>query len=373
MMVFLRRCLLLLCLMSGKVWAVLPDADTFFLAVENGREEKITAWLDEGLDPNFQGSQIGTGLMIAAWHGNIRLMTLFVERGADTGRRNRNGEQALQLAAWNGHREAVQWLLDRGVAINRDGKQWGALHYAAFNGHTGIADLLIGRGAEINARSPNGSTPLMLAAREGREDMAKRLIAAGADSKAKNDWGDSALTLSMRYDHYHLGKMISTAEEFAAAVQAPKESFGEATRSVQAPDEIELWLKKIREAEAKKQPTDELRKQLMSAAEKSRLDEKPIKMQQRVMPRSYEPRSIVITASRSKAGAERAQITEGRATVAPERARTKGAETAAPLDKGQLSASQIIELTRQIRLAESRGQPTEKMKKRLFDAVESMK
>lgn len=109
------------------------------------------AWLDEGLSPEFQGNQIGTGLMIAAWHGNIPLMSLFVERGAKPRKRaNQNGEQALQLAAWNGHLSLIKWLLDPGAVINRDGNYWGALHYAVSNGHTEIARYLIGRGAAIS-------------------------------------------------------------------------------------------------------------------------------------------------------------------------------------------------------------------------------
>ena len=80
---------------------------------------------------------------------------------------NNNGEQAVQLAAWNGHAKAVAWLLERGAVLNRDGKQWDALHYAVFNGHTDLAADLIKRGANVNARAPNGSTPLMMAARGG--------------------------------------------------------------------------------------------------------------------------------------------------------------------------------------------------------------
>jgi hypothetical protein len=215
-----------LSLFATTATAALPDPITLAWAVERGDLKKVSAWFDEGLDPEALGNQIGTGLMIAAWNGNIEMMQLFVDHGANPRRANRNGEQPLQLAAWNGHLEAVKWLLEHGATINRDGNYWGALHYAVFNGHVALAKYLIERGAEINARSPNGSTPLMMAAREGREELSQTLLDAGADVKARNDWGDSALTLAMRYDHYQLGKMISTAEEFAVAVKAPKESFG---------------------------------------------------------------------------------------------------------------------------------------------------
>ena len=361
-------------LLASGAWAALPDPVEFAWAVENNDQSKIRAWLDEGLSPEFQGNQIGTGLMIAAWHGNIPLMSLFVERGANPRRANQNGEQALQLAAWSGHLEAVKWLLDHGAVINRDGNYWGALHYAVFNGHTEIARYLIGRGAAVNATSPNGSTPLMMAAREGREDLAKILIDSGADPKAKNDWGDSALTLAMRYDHYRLGKLISSAEEFAVAVKAPKESFGEPSRSAAVPSEIDELLRQIREAEAAKKPTDDLRKKLMLAVDTFRHDAKPIKTQRRTMPLPYQPgRSIVITAKRGQPGTERAQMVNNPQKTATSRGKAPPGTISITRGKPPPTAGQIADLSRQIRLAEAKGESTEELKKQLFEAVEQMK
>ena len=97
-----------------------PDPVAFSWAIERGDVASVRQWFDEGLDPEFQGSQFGTGLMHAAWHGNIEMMQLFLSHGANPRRVNRNGEQALQLAAWNGHMEAVKWLLSNGAPINRD-------------------------------------------------------------------------------------------------------------------------------------------------------------------------------------------------------------------------------------------------------------
>ena len=365
---------LALFLFAGAVRAELPNPNSFAWAVERGDVKKVKEWFDEGLDPEFVGSQIGTGLMIAAWHGNIPLMALFVERGANPRRANQNGEQPLQLAAWNGHLEAVKWLLDHGAAINRDGKYWGALHYAVFNGHTEIAKHLIGRGAAINATSPNGSTPLMMAAREGREDLAKILIDSGADPQAKNDWGDSALTLAMRYDHYRLGKLISSAEEFAVAVKAPKESFGEPSRSAAVPSEIDELLRQIREAEAAKKPTDDLRKKLMLAVDTFRHDAKPIKTQRRTMPLPYQPgRSIVITAKRGQPGTERAQMVNNPQKTATSRGKAPPGTISITRGKPPPTAGQIADLSRQIRLAEAKGESTEELKKQLFEAVEQMK
>ncbi len=369
-----RALILVLCLFAGTAWAALPDPVAFGWAVERGDAQKIKAWLDEGLDPDFQTTQLGSGMMIAAWYGNIEMMKLFLERGANPRRANRNGEQALQLAAWNGHMEAVKWLLDNGAALNREGNYWGALHYATFNGHQALAKYLIERGAEVNARSPNGSTPLILAAREGREELAKVLLESGADTKAKNDWGDSALTMAMRYDHYRLGKMISSPEEFEIAVKAPKESFGEASRSASAPSEIEELLRKIREAEAEGRPSEELHKQLLDAVNAFRRNAIKQRNANRVMP--LPPKSIVITAKRGKPGAERAQVmVDGKPAGAQGAPLPTGKNASIAITPVNQSATQaqIAELMRQIRLTEAQGQPADELRRQLAEAVKSLK
>ena len=366
-------------LLLGQALAALPDPVAFSWAVERGDVAKVRGWLDEGLDPEFQGQQIGTGLMSAAWHGNIEMMQLFLERGANPRRANRNGEQALQLAAWNGHLEVVKWLLDHGAPLNRDGNYWGALHYAAFNGHKELARYLVERGANVNARAPNGSTPLMMAAREGREELTTLLLEAGADTKSRNDWGDTALTLAMRYDHYRVGKMISSPEEFAIAVKAPKEDFGVPSRSASAPSEIEELLAKIREAEAAGQPSEELHAQLRQRVNEMRAQAFAQREVRRPAPLPYRPNSIVVTAKRNQFGGERAQITAtdrtGRKAPAPAQAKKGQAVPTikvTPVDRGAIQA-RIAELMRQIRLAEAQGRPAAALRQELYDAVEAQK
>ena len=372
-----RWLLLAVCLCSSLALAALPDPVTFNRAIEQDNIAKVRTWLDEGLDPEFRGAQFGTGLMIAAWYGHIDLMALFIERGANPRRANQNGEQPLQLAAWNGHTEAVRWLLAHGAVLNRDGLHWGALHYAVFNGHQELADELIAGGADVNARTPNSSTPLMLAARENREELAKTLLEAGADPKLVNDWDDTALTMAMRYDHYRLGKMLSSPEEFAIAVKAPKESFGEPVRSASAPSEIETILQQIREAEADGQPSEALHKQLLTAVEAFRRSStrvaSPTKTPNRTMPLPYQPKSIVITGSRNRFGGERAQI-----VAAPAAAKAKAALPAAasisitPVDQ-RAKQAQIAELMRQIRLREAQGGVADDLRQSLAEVVDSLK
>jgi hypothetical protein len=366
-------------LWAGQALAALPDPVAFSWAVERGDIATVRTWLDEGLDPEFSGQQFGTGLMNAAWHGNIEMMQLFVEHGANPRRVNRNGEQALQLAAWNGHLEAVKWLLEHGAPVNRDGNHWGALHYAVFNGHQELVNYLIERGANVNARSPNGSTPLMMAAREGRDELVKRLLETGADTKSRNDWGDTALTLAMRYDHYRVGKMISSPEEFEIAVKAPREDFGVPSRSASAPSEIEELLEKIREAEAAGLPSEQLRAQFRQRVSEMQAQSIARRQARRPVPLPYQPKSMVITAKRNQFGGERAQITANvrsarkpEASVPVKKGKTMSVTKVTPADRNPIQA-RIAELMRQIRLAEAQGRPAEALRQELYEAVEAQK
>lgn len=230
--------------------AELPDPVRFGVRMEMGDIAQAREWLEAGLEPDFFADRIGTGLMIAAWGGNIPLMELFVSRGADVNKTNEAGEPALLHAAWRGNLDAVKWLLEHGAQVNRKPLQWTALHYAVFAGHDDIAQYLIERGADINARSTNGSSVLMMAVYEGREELARKLVALGADRGIKNDRGDGALEWAMRYKQLRIARLVSEPQQFAAAASLPKEHWGEPVRSLPAeeapapaaPGEIEQLL-----------------------------------------------------------------------------------------------------------------------------------
>ena len=217
----------------------LPTPTAFVTNLELGDLDQAKAWLDAGLPPDFMGSRIGSGLMIGAWEGNIDMMRLFISRGADINRMNGNGETAIILAAWRGQLEAVKWLVDRGARINAPPRQWSPLHYAVFAGHRPVVDYLMEQGADINALSTNGSSVLMMAIYEGREELARMLIEKGAERSFRNDWGDGALEWAMRYNQLNIARMITNPEEFNIAINKPKETWGEPTRSLRMSKELE--------------------------------------------------------------------------------------------------------------------------------------
>lgn len=209
-----------------------PDPVAFATQMEIGNLTQAERWLQAGMSPDFMASRIGSGLMIAAWEGNLDLMALFVKYGASLEQSNANGETALTLAAWRGKTRAVDWLLERGARLDPPAGQWGALHYAAFAGHLDLVEKLLARGADINARSPNGSTALMLAIYDGHATVAGRLLEKGAQRDLKNDWGDGAMEWAMRFDRLDIAKRLATPDEYRAAVDQPREKWGDAQRSL---------------------------------------------------------------------------------------------------------------------------------------------
>lgn len=228
--------------------ATLPDPVEFSNAVEMGDLERVAGWLDEGLSPDFEGRPIGTGLMIGAWTGNIPMLELFAARGADLNKTNSIGEQALLHAAWKGQLKALRWLLEHGATINRQGKEWAAIHYASFAGHDSVVSDLLARGADVNALSTNGSTPLMMAAREGREGIAVRLLQAGADAAVRNEWDDDALRWAARNNNARIAKLIETSDPgLRKPLVRPNEV---ARRSIPVMDEADKLLAEARRLEA---------------------------------------------------------------------------------------------------------------------------
>jgi len=350
-------------------WAAVPDPVALGAAVEAGNVQAVSAWLDQGMNPDTETDRIGTGLMVAAWEGNIDMMSLFASRGANINKTNRFGEQALQLAAWRGHLDAVRWLLDHGASVKRNGKNWSALHYAVYAGHEDIARLLLDRGADVNGRAPNNSTALMMAALTGHEDLAAMLLTAGANPALTTDRGETALTWAMRYGNYRIAKLVSSSAAFAQAARTPPEAFGPATQSVPAPSEIASLLNEIRQAQARRQPAGELRQRLAEAIARFKAAEKAeaAKDGQDVAGR----RPVLHITARRRGGGERAEVVNGDVPpiVAPN-TKTK-ARRLANYDETKLN--EFKRLLDQLNRAKAEGRPTAALRQAVREAYRRLK
>ena len=73
-----------------------------------------------------------------------------------------------------------------------------------------IVEYLLEQSAYIDAESPNGTTPLMMAAMYGSPEAVKVLIQAGADLDHKNQLGLSALDFAVRGQRQNSKELIET-------------------------------------------------------------------------------------------------------------------------------------------------------------------
>jgi ankyrin repeat protein len=189
--------------------------DDFFSAIVRDDPEVIAGLLRRGFDPNTRDAKGQVGLTLALQNGSNKAVgALLAARRTNVEARNAQQESPLMMAALKGNVEAVKALLARDADVNKPG--WTALHYAASAGtpeHVVIIRLLLEQHAYIDAASPNGTTPLMMAAHYGSNDAVQLLLDEGADPQLKNQLGLTAMDFALK-----VGRSES-AEKIAAAIR----------------------------------------------------------------------------------------------------------------------------------------------------------
>jgi len=179
----------------------------FFRAVNVDNAGKVAELLNRGFDPNTVSESGQVALYMAMLEDCPNVATvLLASPSLKVDATNAVGETALMMAALNGRLDWAKKLLDRGAQVQKPG--WSPVHYAASGPSTELLALLLDRGADINAQAPNGSTPLMMAARFGTEDSVKLLVQRGADKKLLNDRNLSAADLARNLDRTWLLRLL---------------------------------------------------------------------------------------------------------------------------------------------------------------------
>ena len=182
--------------------------DDFFAAVAQDDAAKLSELLGRGFDPNTVDPAGHAGLLLAIKASSQKVTKLLVNAPQiKIEVRNGADESPLMLAALKGELALCQLLIDKGADINKPG--WAPLHYAATNGHIAVMQLLLDGNAYIDAASPNGTTPLMMAARYGTPTAVKLLLEAGADPLLKNDQALSAINFAMAVNRTESADIIA--------------------------------------------------------------------------------------------------------------------------------------------------------------------
>lgn len=183
--------------------------EDFFKAVQLDDARTVQSLLRRGFDPNTVNPAGLSGLMLAVREPSLKVAEVLAAwPQTKVELRNDKDESPLMLAALKGHLALVKKLVERDADVNKTG--WTALHYAASGGHVQVIDFLLENSAYIDAESPNGTTPLMMAAMYGSPESVKLLIQAGADLNVKNMVGKTALDFAVRADRQNSKELIET-------------------------------------------------------------------------------------------------------------------------------------------------------------------
>ncbi len=191
--------------------------EDFFAAIKKDDAGTVSSLLKRGFDPNTRDEKGLHGLHLALQEPSLKVAAVLMDWDKTTVEsRNAVDESPLMLASLKGLLPVVLKLIERGADVNKPG--WAPLHYAATKGHLEVMDVLLKNHAYIDAASPNGSTPLMMAAMYGTPSAVKLLLEAGADPSLKNVQGLTAIDFAQR------DKRLDSAEIIAAFVrgQQPK-------------------------------------------------------------------------------------------------------------------------------------------------------
>ncbi|HZR22354.1 MAG TPA: ankyrin repeat domain-containing protein [Vicinamibacterales bacterium] len=162
----------------------MADSAAFIDAIKAGEFDRVKLMVTA--DPALVEARSGKGesaILTAVYHGQKDIVNLLVARGADL---------TIFEASAAGEVERIERLIDRGEPVNGfspDG--WTPLHLAAFFGHVKILEMLLGQDADVAAisRNSNGNTPLHAALAGNRKFVAGLLIGHGADVNAVDKAG----------------------------------------------------------------------------------------------------------------------------------------------------------------------------------------
>lgn len=213
-----RACLArLACVTAFGLGLGLPAAagsfDDFFRALHRDDAQALQGLALRGFDMNTRDESGQPPLLVAIRAEAVRAAEFLARQPQmDLDALNANGENALMLAALSGYQDLMRLLVEQGAEVNKPG--WTPLHYAAtYSGPASaeMVEFLLDQNAYIDAESPNGTTPLMMAARYGENRVVRLLLDAGADPMLRNERGLTALDFASAAERRDNAELIAKA------------------------------------------------------------------------------------------------------------------------------------------------------------------
>jgi uncharacterized protein len=190
--------------------------DDFFAAIKRNNLSPLLGLLLRGFDVNTLDEKGSHGLHVALRADSLEVaIYLATLTGVNVDSLTPQGESPLMIALLRGHFTVAQALVKHGADVNKPG--WTPLHYAATHaGPDALAQVafLLENHAYIDAESPNGTTPLMMAAQYGEPEVLRLLLKEGADARLANQQKLTAIDFAVR------GSRPTSAEILRTHLQA---------------------------------------------------------------------------------------------------------------------------------------------------------
>jgi len=193
--------------------------EDFFAAVKHDDVTEIQRLAQRGFDLNTLNRRGEHALFLAMRDDAVKVAGFLLDQpGVQVEVRTPNDESPLMMAALKGRLALATRLIEREAEVNKPG--WAPLHYAATDAGAqapAMVRLLLEHHAYIDAESPNGTTPLMMAAHYGNPTVVKVLLEEGADPSIRNQQGLTAIDFARRANRAEVVEIIAA---FIRAKQA---------------------------------------------------------------------------------------------------------------------------------------------------------
>ena len=178
-------------------------------AAEQNNTSAIKELLNKGakIDETNSGKWSATPLYWSFFYCKFEAAELLLKKGANVNLADSFGLAPLQVAVCCKDLDVslIEHLIEKGADINyntpsnalaKPFEGWTSLHYAISCGADDVARLLIEKGANVNAIADDGTTPLILAAKNDSVFMAKLLLEKGADVNWRDMKKKSAMSFA---------------------------------------------------------------------------------------------------------------------------------------------------------------------------------
>ncbi|XP_068162517.1 SH3 and multiple ankyrin repeat domains protein 3 isoform X2 [Antennarius striatus] len=184
----------------------------FMEHVHQKNVEKVSKWLEKGLDPNFHDSDSGECPLTLAvqLEESCELIKVLRSGGAHLDFRTRDGITALHRAVLCRNSAALTTLLDLGASPDyKDSRGLTPLYHSAMvGGAPYCCELLLQDHATIGITDENGWQEIHQACRYGNVQHLEHLLFYGADMSSQNASGNTALHLCALYNQDSCARVL---------------------------------------------------------------------------------------------------------------------------------------------------------------------